>query len=114
MNRQWEDILQEVEQQLKDEEKGLDTRSDRTHLASKKPTEAAKKPKSESKNALNMIDYYKDQNMKEEGERQSEVNRYLNDPQTKGRSVNDIIFTLLLLGKHNMHMNVISDYEIKQ
>ena len=68
--------------------------------------ESANDPKSVDA-VSNLVEYYHADNNEVEGKEQMDLNA------SGSKTINDIIFSLLLIGKHHMHMNINSDYEMK-
>lgn len=136
LNNEWERILHEVEKQANNDpnttvkeaqqKKEMVTAARKKYLRQlvKGTTVFAKQgiisqPNENQKAkkvaiASNMIEYYNGENIGVEGK----DNNLSIDEKDMGpannRTINDAIFSLLLIEKHMMHMNIVSDYEIKK
>lgn len=68
------------------------------------------KSKQNTKNfdpVTNLVEYYHIESLEANDKEQDKVGT------DESKTINDIIFSLLLINKDNMHMNINSDYEMK-
>lgn len=137
LNNEWEKILNEVEKQGNTEnetsQKESQKKKELVATARKKyvrqlvkvsnaigkqsiiPLPNKNQPHKKVAIASNMIEYYNGENIGVEGKDYKESDLIQpEDLEANGRSINDAIFSLLLLDKRSMHMNIVSDYEIKK
>lgn len=132
LNNEWERILKEVENQCLEEQKaGNKTKhepkeivyaarqkymrklvSESNVFSLKGLNSETAKNKNKTQGAVsNLIEYYNGENIGVDGKDQEQ---YEPDDEGSTATINDVIFSLLLIHKDNIHMHINSDYEIKK